>query len=393
MFRVLVDARINAPDGIGRYSSNVVKQLGRRSGQRSGIYVDAFSVPARHRYAVEESRDLARTVGESRYDLLHLLDYRVPLYPIGCPVVITIHDLMRHLMPQHCYTDREFVRRFGEEGYKGLGQATELLRCITGEVEPAGEREPWLSCHHEYYSRMIVHSARVASAIVVPSHAVRSQVVSHLRPAAPVIAVPHGVDHLKTEGMDFRGGENFLLYVGQARSHKGLEALLRAIKAPALAARGIRLILVGKDFAPGAEGNQLTGSLASDARVQTFGAVSDTELASLYARAVALIHLAQHEGFGFTPLEAFLHGTATIVCDLPVFRETLGSLARYVDPEDACEVAAAVDAVLLEVDDRDLHARRRALAEGFTWERTANGTMGVYRSVLISREPRSRSED
>ena len=55
--------------------------------------------------------------------------------------------------------------------------------------------------------------------------------------------------------------------------------------------------------------------------------VTRSQLSWLYANAVALAMPSRLEGFGFPPLEAALAGTPSVVSDLPVFAETLGSAA------------------------------------------------------------------
>lgn len=65
------------------------------------------------------------------------------------------------------------------------------------------------------------------------------------------------------------------------------------------------------------------------------GALSDTEVQERLASATALLFPSLAEGFGYPPLEAAMAGAVPICSNLPVFRETLGDCAVYVDSADA----------------------------------------------------------
>jgi glycosyltransferase involved in cell wall biosynthesis len=55
------------------------------------------------------------------------------------------------------------------------------------------------------------------------------------------------------------------------------------------------------------------------------------DLKNLYFFSNSFILLSKYEGFGRTPLEAYLCRAKVIVSDIPIFKETLGDLAYYVD--------------------------------------------------------------
>jgi glycosyltransferase involved in cell wall biosynthesis len=97
------------------------------------------------------------------------------------------------------------------------------------------------------------------------------------------------------------------------------------------------------------------------------------------------LFLSTHEGFGFPPLEAMLHGCAVIASDIPVLHETLGELATFVDPTDSVKVAEGIDRAI--TSDSDVLRERRAIhAQSFQWKRHVVELGEVYREVL--REPR-----
>lgn len=72
------------------------------------------------------------------------------------------------------------------------------------------------------------------------------------------------------------------------------------------------------------------------------GPLSDDAVQDHLARANALLFPSIAEGYGYPPLEAALAGATPICSALPVFRETLGDCAVYVDSNDAYSWAETI---------------------------------------------------
>ena len=164
--------------------------------------------------------------------------------------------------------------------------------------------------------------------------------------------------------------ERFLLAVGALEPRKDPELLVRA---HALArSRGLDADLV---FA--GEG-RLAPKLAGPG-VHVLGHVAD--LRPLYERALALLMSSHLEGFGFPPLQAALHGTPSVLSDLPVFDETLGDAALRAPRDDA----AWADAMLRIASDdalrRDLGERGRRAASRFSWDDAADRLHAILRAA------------
>jgi glycosyltransferase involved in cell wall biosynthesis len=104
-------------------------------------------------------------------------------------------------------------------------------------------------------------------------------------------------------------------------------------------------------------------------------------LTGLYERAAVLVHLADHEGFGFTPLEAMRHGCAVVATDLAVLRETLGDHAVLVDPRDGEAVAHSIDEAV-STDQPPARAARQSWAGQFRWDRHVHDVLGYYREAI-----------
>ena len=106
---------------------------------------------------------------------------------------------------------------------------------------------------------------------------------------------------------------------------------------------------------------------------------------AIYNGARVLALPSHYEGFGLTALEAMACGTPTVVSDRGSLPEVVGDTGLLVDPDDPEDIA---DALRQMLTDSDQHARSRAAglarAAAFTWRKTAETVLAVYRRVLAS---------
>lgn len=125
--------------------------------------------------------------------------------------------------------------------------------------------------------------------------------------------------------------EDFLLFVGQVVPHKRVEV---ALKAAHLAGRPIKVVGEGPDL-PRLE------QLYSRPDVEFLGNVSDSRLADLYARCIALV-VPNIEEFGIAAVEAQAAGRPVVAVNRGGVRETVvdGETGVLVDGEDAAALAA-----------------------------------------------------
>lgn len=378
---VLVDGRIDGPDGIGRYTRETVAALRAQTRDAEDMRVEVLGPTGVNRYSCAEGDELVAAADEVGADLVHMLDYRIPWRGLAVPVIVTAHDVVRLIEPELCYTDEGFVARFGAPAFEALREAVEDLRELTAHPGFDTGHAPR---HREFYARMMNLTAARATRIIVPTHSVREQFADHVTRAAPLTVSPWGADHLRLDSMDLDRG--FLLYVGQARRHKRVDALIDAYAASGAYHSGIPLVLVGRDFAPHGVGAALVRGRACAHRVVLLDAVGDELLSVLYARAIALVHPAAHEGYGFPPLEALGAGARVIASDIPTLREVLGIDAEFVDFDDVRSVADAIDRVVSTPDPPVDGRRRSRRIRERRWSDHADVLLGHYRAAMAPRD-------
>ncbi len=168
--------------------------------------------------------------------------------------------------------------------------------------------------------------------------------------------------------------EKFVLYVGDFNWNKNIPSLIEAVKRT-----GYSLVWVGKhaleieslDLSH-PELSQLKNlSLDSTLRL---GFVPDEDLAVIYNLANVYCQPSFAEGFGLPVLEALACGTPVACSNTHSLPEITANHADYFDPHEVDQIVEALNSAML---------RERYVPElDFSWEKTAENTLLVYKEVL-----------
>ena len=114
-------------------------------------------------------------------------------------------------------------------------------------------------------------------------------------------------------------------------------------------------------------------------RVHDAGNLDEAGIAELYAGSAGLLFPSLLEGFGLPILEAMACGAPVLTSARAGTEEIAGGHAILVEPEAPESIAAGIDR-LAAVSPETL-ASAVSYARTFTWKRTAEQTLAVYRSV------------
>ena len=360
--------------GIGRYTRNLLAAFARRAPRdvewtllrlRNFPAADPGLLPAHDDIATSRLRRpelsmlaldpvlLSLELAGKGIDVYHSTQLSLPARR-GFPAVVTIHDLAPLIWPAHYL------------------------------------RLPYSRVGHAWQYAL----ARRADAVIAVSDATKQDVVERLGvPADRVTVVPEAVDSEfdpppADEGRAlararFAVPDRYVLYVGQFDPRKNVRGLLRAFAAAADRDKQLRLVIVGE---LGKLASHLREALdverAPRDRVILTGFVDDATLAALYAGAECLLHAALMEGFGLTALESLAAGTPVVGYAGGAVAEVVGDAGLLVPSGDEDALATALGRFL---DDESLRAglrgRARSRAAAFSWDRAADETLAVYRSV------------
>ncbi len=177
----------------------------------------------------------------------------------------------------------------------------------------------------------------------------------------------------------------YFLYIGRQDPYKNLHRLIESF---ALIKNNncsdCQLWLAGaKDprFTPQLQ--QQIVELDLTERVKFLDYVSYEELPRIIGQAIALVFPSLWEGFGLPVLEAMACGTPVITSNLSSLPEVAGDAALLVDPYNQEEIAAAMEAVVVEGGLRDrLCTLSIARASQFSWAKTGEETVAVLKEYL-----------
>lgn len=157
--------------------------------------------------------------------------------------------------------------------------------------------------------------------------------------------IPRFMEEAKGQGrLDGIRKEDFVIFVGNIKAHKGLRTLLEAF--PAFREKtGARLVIVGSadNFRTRDEETQRLLEKGNEG-IEFTGHVSDERLVELLASARLLVQPSLYEGFGIPPLEALYCGTRVVISDIPVFREIYAEFpVRFFRAGDALDLEARME--------------------------------------------------
>ncbi|MBI5161885.1 MAG: glycosyltransferase [Micrococcales bacterium] len=167
--------------------------------------------------------------------------------------------------------------------------------------------------------------------------------------------------------------ESFAMVVGRLNERKNVSAVIEGAAASASIDPAHPLLIVGGSAHSGVSAQLSAAARAAvgDGTARFLGTIDDAALAWLYRHTALVIFLSLDEGFGLPALEGAWFGAPLLVSDIPVFRETVGSVAHVVDPRSpSAEIARAIDAAWAQRPDGVAVEQIRAR---YSWERSVHG--------------------
>ncbi len=352
--RVLLDCRMASWSGVGRYTRGLVRELAVIDDieivQAVGPLGDAPAPDARvirvqgHPFSPGGAREMARAVRETAPDVTHSLHFPTPL-PAPRPLVVTMHDLTPIVMPE----------------------------VMPSAVRRAGYRW-WVRRALHVATRVVAVSRHTAADVarLYPAASSKTRVVAEAADdfsAGPIGELP----------VDLRGARYFLAF-GNPKPNKDLPTLLRAFSTLAGTHHDLELVIIGAEAAP-MVGAMLENSPAAE-RVRIIDSADDPLLRALYANAIAFAYPSRYEGFGLPPLEAMALGTPVVTTDAASLPEVVGDAALAVPVGDPRVLEHALESLATDEALRErLIAAGAARAATFSWARTAEETVAVYREA------------
>ena len=366
-----VSAAVNSRAGLGRYAHSLANALiaeldvpptlfYNRTGQ-ARTFPEWATIPQRSirlgykpwRMAVWLGQltrlSFGRLVPGAR--LFHATEHL--LLPLrGVPTVLTVHDLIFKLFPEH---------------HKRL--------------------------NYWYLNLAMPLFVRRASAIIVVSQATKNDLIRHYHVPDHKITVVHeaAAPHFRVVSDEEVGRvrakynlpARFLLAVGTIEPRKNLARLAEALALLRRDDRSLELVVVGAKGWLYDEFFARVRELGLEHAVHLPGYVPDDDLPAVFRAATVYVMASVYEGAGLPVLEAMACGAPVVSSRESSMPELGADVARYFNPYDVQHMADVIGMVL---DDDRLRAEMAAAgperAARFSWQRAARETLAVYQRVM-----------
>lgn len=177
--------------------------------------------------------------------------------------------------------------------------------------------------------------------------------------------------------------DTFVLYTGSVNWNKNLLNI-----AQATVESGIDLVCVGGGFTTKEDLSHpelksfksFMEKFGDNPKVHILGFVENDDLVNIINLAKAVVQCSFYEGFGLPILEAQACGTPVITSNLASMPEVAGSGAILVDPNSSEQIKEAIIKMTSdELFRSNLIKKGFENLENFSWEKTAQETLEVYR--------------
>ena len=275
--------------------------------------------------------------------------YLMPYWP-GCPSVVTIHDLIPFRYPEN------------------YSPQTRLIIALA--LRLAARR-----------ARQVITASRASARDLRQRLSLAPQRLTVVPYAPDPIFQPQTAAATGTVRVRWQLPSEYVLYLGSNKPHKNLLRLVRAYAQIGSASQRAPLVIAGhwdERYPQAKEAAQALG-----ANVIFLGPVPGRDMPALYGGAQLFVFPSLYEGYGLPPQEAMACGTPVVCSNTPPLVEVTGEAALLFDPLDEGAIAAALaQAVGDEALRRELGRRGLEQARQFTWARTAQQTLDVYRAAV-----------
>jgi glycosyltransferase involved in cell wall biosynthesis len=355
--------------GIGRYAYHILSHLCALDGEhhitafvdpslpnsrfqldtlvQSGrLTICPISIPLYHPRELWTWRSVLR---KAVVDVFHSPYFWAPLR-VGCPMVITIHDMIFDRYPE--YMPRRHLALI--------------------------------------YKVMTRLATRRACKVIAVSDATRQDIQAYTRvDAGKLCVIPEGVDRLFTPVSDPQAlldvrrryglPQQYVLALGARRPHKNIARLVAAFSRIS-AEIPHALVLVGAiDQRFPAEMSGAIDGLKAAGRIMEIGYVAEADLPMLYTMADLFAQPSIIEGFGLPVLEAMACGCPVACSNTSSLPEVAGDATLLFDPLSEAQIADTLRRGLSSQElRRELAGCGLRRAAEFTWEIAAERTLNVY---------------
>lgn len=229
----------------------------------------------------------------------------------------------------------------------------------------------WMACHAPHATIVVSHGLQVlcrthhhTEAVFIPNGATTTTVRT--------------VRYIAREGLK---SKRYFLFVGRLLPVKGVQYLIRAFRR---VRTDMALVVIGGTAAgEDAYVESLRHLASGDSRIRLLGFRPPEEVAEFYAHAYVYCQPSESEGLPMSVIEAMGHATAVLVSDIPGNLEAIHRTGFTFENKNVDDLARQIQHLVDHPDEvaRAGGAVRAAVERYFNWDRIAEQTLAVYRTV------------
>ncbi len=174
--------------------------------------------------------------------------------------------------------------------------------------------------------------------------------------------------------------KDFLFFAGNLEPRKNLVNLIKALIILNQRGLKIQLHLAGPHGWKNRELHEMMNKPEVKQQISYLGYLSEEDLKTEYLTCRALVYPSIYEGFGLPVLEALCLDCLVLTSHKTVMEEIAKGAAIYFDPNDAEDIAAAIQRIYDPKFDRAefLGARRGVMLQAYSWRNTAMKLLDVF---------------
>lgn len=173
------------------------------------------------------------------------------------------------------------------------------------------------------------------------------------------------------------GLENFILAQGTREPRKNLDRLIKAflIFKKKYPNTKTELAITGKY----GWGNDIS---TRDSHIKILGFIPEKDMVALHASAICLVYPSLYEGFGLPIIKSIKVGVPVITSNNSSLKEIASECAILVNPMSEGDIAKAIEKIVQSSKLRQqLSQKGIETAKKFSWNKTAQQTLQVYKSL------------
>ncbi len=303
-------------------------------------------------YSFAEQLLLPRILNKYNLDLVHFPNFNVPVLYKGS-FIVTIHDMVHHKISGH-------------------------------------KKSHWL--HFQAYKYIINFAAQKSKKIITVTNFAKREIVEYLQVPAEKIEVIYEAPSLDAVPetavvavkQKYLLPRPYFLFVGTLERKKNIVTLAKAFDLFLSKSKlDMDLVIAGKVDRHYPEIKDQALEIKHRNRIVFTDYVENYDLSALYQGAYAFITTSLHEGFGLPGVEAMQLGLPLLASNTEVFNEVYDNAAIYFDPMDIEDISEKMALVARDVAFHK-QLQQKSLDRGalFNWDKPAEQTLAVYRSVL-----------